>query len=102
VDISDFNFGGDFKLNNLSFRRGNQTELFATDLLMGMPGNEFLPMTYAHWVMAAAKPEGGEALFIDPFFRLNYYEPQHGGSRNRSHKTRRHRHRKTKTRRSKI
>jgi hypothetical protein len=97
-----FDIGGDFKLNNLSFRRGNQTELFATDLLMGMPGNQFIPMTYAHWVEKAAKPEGGEALFIDPFFRLNYYEPQSGGSKRRALKTRRIRSRKTKTRRSKI
>lgn len=100
--LKDFNIGGDFKLNNLSFRRGNQKELFATDLLMGMPGNQFIPMTYAYWVENAANPEGGEAAFLDPFFRLHYYEIQYGGSQRRAHKTRRHKQKKNKTRRSKI
>lgn len=95
------NIGGDFKLNNLSFRDGNTSDLFATDLVAGMSGNPYMPMTYKEWRAGPAAAEGGEDQFLDPFIRLYYYAPQYfGGGRRKLLQTRRRKSQKSKTRRS--
>lgn len=90
--LETLNIGGDFKIENLAFRKGNYGEIVATDLIIPSRENPYTPISYNDWATIAIAEGGTILIYTDPFSRINprYYIcpilKLNGGKRTRKNK----------------
>jgi hypothetical protein len=70
--LQEKNIGGDFKLDNVAFVRG-ENKLVFTDLAFPSDGNSSLPKSWVDWLAIAKTEEPDTEVFTNSLRRLQYW-----------------------------